>query len=187
MKLLELFLEYSVCPVCGNETRPVLTVDNWVRSDYTLEMYRYPLVFKKRLEFGSEPLSYTIQDSAERDTIKISNTDVFVDVDFRAAQINSYCPYNHYNCVFWRGGPYPKMDTIAIYPRLNETIRIGKYKVTNIINGTQSSTTITSSDDPFSYGAKHILSFKTLVPNENWHFHDLKTFENKLNKLILLK
>jgi hypothetical protein len=191
MKLLELFLEYSVCPVCGDEVKPTLTIagpDGLGRADYTLVDYEYPLIFRKHLEFGNSPMAYSIQDGIKQDSLTIYNTDVLLnEIGFREASINICCPRDYYHCVLWRVGPYNNdIRVIAIYPRISESIRIGKYQILNKIHGSDSQTLVHIYDRRYNSDG-HVLSFKKSVPRGFWPLQNPVAFEEKLNKLILLK
>src|ERR1700722_5388179 len=180
MNLLELFLECSVCPLCNVNVKPTLSVLMHCggRTDYTLTGYKYPLVFTKHLDYGLAPTSFFIQDKTDilENSLEARVTNV---------TLHSYCPCDNYYCEFFRIASMP-MNILAIYPTARESIIIGKYQIINhIITSLRGSTVVRKYSQ--YHTDDYILLFKNLVSRSAWPFTDETAFEEKVNKLLLLK
>lgn len=197
MTLLEILLAYSNCPICDDKIKPILRIDagaigsGCTSIDYTLTDHRYPLVFRKQLDFDEMPVAFSIYNSAEVGSqLEICDGDILhndAGIFIRGATLRIYCPRgNHYSCILWKVAPSLSVKVMAVYPRITESIIVGKYQIVNNVNGSRGATIVNIHSNRHNPEGR-ILSFQHTVSKSHWPLKDLAAFEEKINKLLLLK
>jgi|ERR1700722_93867 len=180
MNLLNNIEACRICPICGKESLPVLRVsyDDHSKVDYTLVKCEYPLIYSKLLDFGGVPKDISIS----ADDILNCGQPIY------SASMRIHCDH-HYNCDLFNITksrlPKTMFNRIHIESAIQKTIRVAVRKTIKvcdnyIIMETPSHTKILKN-------GREILDFKKQFNIECWHIKDINAFEEKINKLLLLK